>query len=63
MRSALAARFARLVRVEIDDYENQIFVASDGPLAAAALRERVARDPVLGPSLRALCFRRVRSMR
>jgi len=63
VRSALAARFARLVRVEIDDYENQIFVASDGPLAAAPLRERVARDPVLGPSLCALSFRRVRTMR
>jgi spermidine synthase len=57
VRAALAARFARLVRVEIDDYENQIFVASDGPLAAAALRGRVAGDPVLGPSLRALRFR------
>jgi spermidine synthase len=61
VRAALSARFARLVRVEIDDYENQIFVASDGPLGAAALRERVARDPVLGPSLAALSFRRVRT--
>jgi hypothetical protein len=34
-------------------------VASDGPLSAAALRDRVARDPVLGPSLAALSFRRV----
>ena len=61
VRVALAARFARLVRVTIDDYENQIFVASDGPLSAAALRCAVARDPVLGPSLRALSFRRVRT--
>lgn len=57
VRSALAARFARLVCVEIDDYENQIFVASNAPLSATALRERVAQDPVLGPSLRALSFR------
>ena len=61
VRAALAARFARLVRVTIDDYENQIFVASDGPLSAAVLRARVAQDPVLGPSLRALSFRRVSS--
>jgi hypothetical protein len=52
VRTALAARFARLVRVTIDDYENQIFVASDGPLSAAGLRSAVARDPVLGPSSR-----------
>jgi spermidine synthase len=61
VRAALAARFRRLARVEIADYDNQIFVASDGPLAAAALREAVARDPVLGPSLRVLRFRRVRA--
>jgi spermidine synthase len=63
VRAALAVRFAHLVRVTIDDYENQIFVASDGPLSAAALRQRVARDAVLGPSLGALSFRRVRPAR
>jgi spermidine synthase len=63
VRVALAARFARLVRVTIDDYENQIFVASDGPLSAAALRGAVAADPVLAPSLGALSFRRVRPAR
>ena len=63
VRAALAARFARLVRVTIDDYENQIFVASDGPLSAAALRGAVAADPVLAPSLGALSFRRVRPAR
>ncbi len=61
VRAALTARFARLVRVTIDDYENQIFVASDGPLSAAALRACVAQDAVLGPSLAALSFRRVRT--
>jgi len=63
VRAALAERFGRLVRVEIDDYENQIFVASDGPLSAAALRDAVAADAVLGPSLAALSFRRVRRSR
>jgi len=63
VRAALAERFARLVRVEIDDYDNQIFVASDGPLSAAALRDAMAADPVLAPSLRALSFRRVRPPR
>jgi len=63
VRAALAARFARLVRVTIDDYENQIFVASDGPLGAPALRDAVSRDAVLAPSLAALSFRRVRPAR
>jgi spermidine synthase len=60
VRTALARRFRHLARIEIDDYDNRIFVASDGPLSAAALREAVAADPVLGPSLRTLSFRRVR---
>jgi hypothetical protein len=63
VRAALAERFRRLVRVEIDGYDNQILVASDGPLSAAALRDAVAGDAVLGPSLRALSFRRVVSRR
>jgi spermidine synthase len=63
VRAALAARFRRLARVELDDYDNQIFVASDGPLSAPALRDAVARDPVLGPSLSVLSFRRVRPAR
>jgi spermidine synthase len=63
VRAALAARFRSLVRVEIDDYDNRIFVASDGPLSAAGLRDAVAADPVLAPSLRALSFRRVNAAR
>jgi hypothetical protein len=63
VRAALAARFARLVRVEIDDYENQIFVASDGPLGGAMLRGRVVQSPVLAPSLRALRLRTLSSAR
>jgi spermidine synthase len=60
VRGVLAERFDRLVRIGIDDYDNQILVASDGPLEAAALRARAAADPVLRPSLAALSFRRVR---
>jgi spermidine synthase len=61
VRSALAERFRHLARIEIDDYDNQIFVASDGLLSAAGLRDAVANDAVLGPSLAALSFRRVSS--
>src|SRR5262245_2635940 len=63
VRDALAARFRRLARVAIDDYDNQIFVASDGALSAAGLRDAVARDAVLAPSLGALSFRRVGTSR
>ncbi len=63
VRAALAQRFRRLACVEIDDYDNRIYVASDGPLSAAALRDAVARDPALGSSLGALSFRRVRTAR
>jgi spermidine synthase len=61
VRTALAQRFRHLARVAIDDYDNQIFVARDGALSAAGLRDAVAADPVLAPSLRALAFRRVRT--
>ncbi len=63
VRTVLAERFARLARIEIDDYENQILVATDGPLSAPALRDATRADPVLGPSLGALSFRRVRPSR
>ena len=63
VRAALAARFRRLARVELAAYHNRIFVAGDGPLSAAALRDAVAADPVLGPSLDALRFRAVRPAR
>ena len=63
VRAVLAARFRSLARIGIDDYDNRIFVASDGPLSASGLRDAVARDAVLGPSLAALSFRRVRPAR
>jgi spermidine synthase len=63
VRAALTERFARLVRVEIDGYDNQILLASDGPVSAAALRDALGADPVLGPSLAALSFRQVRCSR
>jgi spermidine synthase len=63
VRAVLAERFARQVRIEIEDYENQIWVASDGPLDAIRLRAATAADPVLRASLGALSFRSFRSAR
>jgi spermidine synthase len=59
VRAALGARFRHLARVAIDGYDNHVFVASDAKLSAAGLRDAVAADPVLAPSLAALSFRRV----
>ena len=61
VRGALAARFARLVRVEIDDYENQIFVASDGPLARGGAARARGAKPGARAVAGALSFRRVRT--
>jgi spermidine synthase len=63
VRAVLAERFARQVRIKIEDYENQIWVASDGPLDAKQLRAATADDPVLRASLRALSFRSFGSTR
>ena len=61
VRDALTARLRRLVQVGIVDYDNRIYVASDGPLDATSLRAAVAAEPVLAPSLRTLRFRTVRA--
>jgi len=61
VRAALAARFRRLVRVGITDYDNHVYVASDGRLDAARLRAAAAAEPALARSLRALRFRTLRA--
>lgn len=57
--AALAARFASVVRIELFDCVNQVFVATDRPLAARSFRRAVARDPVLADALGNLRFRTV----
>jgi len=55
--AALARRFAGLVRIEVEDYDNRIFVAGPRRLDARALRRAVAADPTLGESVGILRFR------
>ncbi len=55
--AALARRFAGLLRIEVEDYDNRIFVAGPAQLDARALRAALAADPVLAPSLGVLRFR------
>jgi spermidine synthase len=56
---ALRRRFPAVVRIEVADFDNQIFVAGPSGLSAAGLRAAAAADPVLAPSLRRLAFRSV----
>ncbi len=55
--TALKRRFARVLRVEVDGYDNRILAAGDRLCTAADLRAAVRNDPVLGDSLGALSFR------
>ncbi|MFP6640453.1 MAG: methyltransferase domain-containing protein [Myxococcota bacterium] len=56
----LRARFPGLLSLEVDDYENRVFVAGPARLDARTLRAAVARDPVLGESVETMHFRDAR---
>jgi len=52
--------FSSVVRIEVEDYDNQIFVGRSGVLTGRDLRRAVAATPVLRPTLRRLSFRSLR---
>ncbi len=53
----LRKRFPGLLHIDVDEYENRIYVAGPKSLDARTLRLAVARDPVLGESVGCLHFR------
>ena len=55
--AALNARFPGLLRIEVEDYDNRIFVAGPATLNARGLRAAVVADPILSDSARILRFR------
>jgi spermidine synthase len=57
--AAMVRLFASVVRIEVEDYDNRIFVASSRALTGRGLRGAVAAAPVLAPTLRRLSFRSV----
>lgn len=59
--AALSARFRSVVRVELDDCANKVFVATDRRLTARPLRAAVARHPLLSGALDNLRFRTERA--
>jgi spermidine synthase len=54
---ALIAAHEAVVRIEIEDYDNRIFVAGPEGLSARGLRAAVAASPVLAGSLPLMRFR------
>jgi spermidine synthase len=55
--SSMAALFTSVVRVDIDEYDNRVFVGSDSGLQARALRQAVRECPELAETLPILSFR------
>lgn len=53
----LRTLFPGQLRIEIEDFDNQVFVAGPASLRARALRDAVAGSPVLAATLPALSFR------
>ena len=56
----VASTFPRVVRIDVEGYDNRILVGGPPSLDARSLRAAVADSPVLRPSLATLQFRRVR---
>lgn len=55
--ASLGAAFASLLRIGVEDYDNQVLVASDARIDARTLRARVAGSPLLSATLPLLRFR------
>jgi spermidine synthase len=58
---ALRDLFPRVVRIDVDEYDNRVFVGGPGWLAARPLRRAVAAHPLLAEALPRLAFRTVAS--
>ena len=58
--AAMGRLFSNVVRIEVDDYDNRIFVGWSRALTGRELRRAVAATPVLAPTLRCLSFRSLR---
>jgi spermidine synthase len=61
VQSALCQAFPGVLRIDVEDYDNRILVASRAPLSARDLRGRIAASPVLRDSLSVLRLRTVQS--
>jgi len=61
--ATLRARFAGLVRIRIEGYDNRVLVAGPAALDARGLRAAAAAEPVLAPVLPRLGFLTLRGQR
>jgi spermidine synthase len=57
--AAMCSLFSNVARIEVDDYDNRIFVGSSTAITGRGLRGAVAATPVLAPTLCCLSFRTV----
>lgn len=57
---SLGALFPRVVRIDVDDYDNRVFVAGPAGLDARGLRAAVEACELLAPTLPLLSFRTLR---
>lgn len=57
VEAALAAGFGSVVRIDVEDYDNRVLVASDRALSARDLRARVAASAVLHGTVGLMRFR------
>jgi len=60
VEAALLRSFDRVLRIDVEDYDNCVLVAAQDDLDARALRARVAGSPVLAATLPVLRFRSAR---
>lgn len=60
--SDLRCRYPGLLRIDVDGYDNRIFVAGPDNLDARTLRRAVSNDPILGESVGMLRFRSARGL-
>jgi spermidine synthase len=54
----VAAAFPRVVRIDVEGFDNRILVGGAAPLSARTLRAAVASSPLLSPTLPNLRFRK-----
>ncbi|MAE96409.1 MAG: hypothetical protein CL910_17305 [Deltaproteobacteria bacterium] len=57
IRRAVRQLFGSTIEVSLTDFDNRIYLASDRPLEARALRRAIAADPILQPTLPQLHLR------
>ena len=62
VQAALRSAFRSVLSITVEDYDNRILVASDAPLSARGLREKLRAEPLIQESLEVLTFRTIQGV-